>query len=115
MNNKFKKINIFNIIRFKIRALFDHDIEKNDPKPRKDWVLIVSVFFILVFCFTVFYYIKFLSIINADEMVGVLEGDEIKIENISKSNLEKTLKPWIDREIKFSEYLEERPSFDFLD
>lgn len=114
MNNKPKKINIIQKLKLKIKSIFDRDIEKDEPKPRTDWAVIMSIFFILASCFMAYYYFKFLPTVVVNDIIVDTEGNEIKIENIAKGKLEKTLKPWIERETKFSEYYKERPSFDFL-
>ncbi|HBM46211.1 MAG: hypothetical protein UT05_C0003G0015 [Parcubacteria group bacterium GW2011_GWF2_38_76] len=106
MNNKFPKINI----REFLSVFFDRDSEKIDPSPRTDWVVIISSFFFLSVAFFVFYHFMFLSQESILTTTNNTINNEISIENISKTKLDKTLTPWREREAIFNNYYNNRPT-----
>ncbi|HRY62414.1 MAG TPA: hypothetical protein P5056_01430 [Candidatus Paceibacterota bacterium] len=110
MNKLFAKLNIFS----PLRKFFDKDPEKVEPSPRFGWVLILILFLMFSLAFMVLYYFMFLP--QSDEALSGKPAfdPELSIENISKPKLQKTLEPWIAREKQFNDYLNNRPSFDFL-
>lgn len=114
MNNRFSKLNIFYIIKGKFRSLFDRDAGKIDISPERDWAVVLIVFLITSLSLMFFYRYVFLPVDTVFSGIVIKEDAELSLENISKSKLEKTLAPWIQREKKFSEYFSNRPSFDFL-
>jgi hypothetical protein len=114
MNNRFSKLNIFYTIKGKFKSLFDRDAEKIEISPERDWAVVLVIFLLCSLSLMFFFRYLFLPIDAVFSSVVIKEDAELSLGNISKSKLEKTLAPWVQREKKFSEYFSNRPTFDFL-
>jgi len=105
-----KKETIRRVLRY-----FDYDKDKLEPNPERDWVLICSSFLLAGF-FAIFFYKNIFGLKEAfiDYGMSSATSTEISVIELSGENLNKTLKPWIEKDKKFEELLEIEPNFDFL-
>jgi len=94
---------------------FDFDKDKLEPNPERDWVIVCSIFLLAV-VFAIFFYKNIFGLkeafVSYDEAVAT--SSEISVRELSLENLNKTLKPWIEKEKNYEKLLERGPNFDFL-
>lgn len=94
---------------------FDRDNDKTEPDPERDWFIICS-FFLLAGIFSIFFYRNIFGLKEAfvayDETSAT--STEISVRELSLENLNKTLKPWTEKEQNYEDILERGSNFDFL-